>query len=126
MKSTDLSKNITGDKMQLNIDDNNMRILVLDNHPFFKFRKPETFMDKTFLFFEAKRFCFLHADTVSIPTDILIFETEKRPKSYFLDEHSLIYGPDKKIVGKFLTKKVCNKIRFVHILNYKSNFWSGS
>jgi len=126
MKLVVLSKNITGGKMILDVDKNNMRILILDNHPFFKFRKPEDFKEKEFLFFEAKRFCFLHSDTVSMPTDILIFEANKRPQSYILDNQKLFYGPDKKFIGNFLTKKVCNKIRFVHILNYKSNFWCGS
>jgi hypothetical protein len=111
--------------MLLRVDENNMRVLILDNQPFFKFKKPENYKEKEFLFFEGKRFCFLHADTASMPTDILIFEANKRPQSYVLDDQKLFYNPDKKLIGTFLTKKICNKIRFTHILNYKSGFWSG-
>lgn len=113
--------------MILEVDNNNMRVLLLNGCPFFKFKKPSDYFEKQFLYFEALRFCHLHEATMEITTDFLIENLKGKRVSYFIDKDGLFYHPtDKKFIGKFTTTKICNKIRFVNVLNFKSNFWSGS
>lgn len=113
--------------MRLEVDNSNMRILLLNATPFFKFKKPQDFFEKQFLYFEAQRFCYLHESTIEVPTDKLIEDLRDKRISYILEDNDLFYAPkDKKFLGKFVTNKICNKIRFVHILNFKSNFWLGA
>ena len=113
--------------MIMEVDSNNMRVLLLNKQPFFKFKKPSDFIEKQFFYFEALRFCHLHLTTMGITTDFLIENLKGKRVSYFLDKEELFYHPvDKKFLGKFITNKICNKIRFVNVLNFKSNFWSGS
>lgn len=110
---------------KMEIDDDNMRILLLNGSPFFKFKKPENLHEKQYFYFEAQRFCYLHQSTLHISTDKLM-DLVKKPVSYWIDDDRLIYHPvDKKIIGKFITTKTCNKIRFVNVLNFKSRFWCG-
>ena len=113
--------------MVLEVDSNNMRVLLLNGHPFFKFKKPDDYFEKQFLYFEALRFCHLHETTTEITTDFLIENLKGKRTSYFLEKDHLFWLPEeRKFLGKFITTKICNKIRFVNILNFKSNFWAGT
>ena len=110
----------------MRIDPDNMRVILLNGHKFFKFKKPETFPEKQWLYFEAQRYCYLHESNAHLSTD-KILEMSKKPFSYWTDENdNLFYHPlDKKFIGKFVTNKTCNKVRFLNILNIKSGYWCG-
>ncbi len=112
--------------IKMEIDPDNMRILLLNKSPFFRFRKPETFHEKNYFYYEAQRFCYLYQSTILVTTDKLM-EMVKKPISYWIDEndHLFYHNSDKKLIGKFITNKTCNKIRFVNVLNFKSRFWCG-
>ena len=109
----------------LEINSDNLRILLLDGLNFFEFKAAADYKEKSFLFHEAKRFCHLYKST-EIPTHEIL-ALPKKPFSYWCDENENLfyYPPDRKLIGKFLTNRVCAKIRLINILNLKSNFWSG-
>lgn len=111
---------------KMEIDAKNMRVLLLDNSPFFQFKKPETFHEKQYFYFEAQRFCYLHECAKEIPTHELMNILIKTSVSYWIESENLFYHPvDKKFIGKFVTTKTCNKLRFIEILNLNSKNWCG-
>ena len=109
----------------MKIDPDNMRILILNDSPFFKFFKPKTLDEKHFLFFEAKRFCWIHLSAEEFTTNQILKEIDGKRRSYFLEDDKLFYAPNSANIGKFLTSKVTHKTRFVWALNWKTNFYCG-
>ena len=98
----------------------NMRILLLNNTPFFEFSVPENLQQKQFFFFESLRF--VEVFNKNQKTNIF-YENLQKPlstKKYKKTKNDELFDIHAKmIVGKFLTNKTLLNLKFVFFLNFQ-------